>query len=502
MKKKSERQKNNFTVWIVASVILFGYFLIVLLSYSKSMEKEANNTVCEQLSFHGETLSLHFQSEVDQISQSALTTAALMAQEEEVLGKSSQDQFKKAVESAKAHYGYICDIEGNAIDITGKKLNVWEDPSYSKAMTGSHVISDVTPKEDGTSEIYIYSPIKKGESVNGAVCMIYSTEQFKEIPKVSEHDGLTIYGLLSLDGKLSSLIGMKAPEEGSNLYNLLSKDVCVENEIALRKLKQNLENSKDGQDLAVINGQDRFLNYCQIGSTGLYVIEIYSKDYYNRLVTKEFRPTKDVIFKLTIALFLFFAVVLLISVLNRTLYDKQNQELVSKAETDLLTGLLNKMATQKHIQEYLEGDGKNHMSMLFVVDIDNFKKINDTMGHAFGDQVLSSLGVRLRNEFRVSDIVGRIGGDEFIVFLKDIKDDSIRRKEAKKLLNFFQNFQTGEYVKYSTTASIGVAMFPQDGYDFEELYKAADKGVYRAKQRGKNQLSFYNEEDDKTFLES
>ncbi|HBI59824.1 MAG TPA: diguanylate cyclase, partial [Lachnospiraceae bacterium] len=116
-----------------------------------------------------------------------------------------------------------------------------------------------------------------------------------------------------------------------------------------------------------------------------------------------------------------------------------------------------------------------------------------TMGHAFGDEVLRSLGIQIGAIFRASDIIGRVGGDEFMVFLKDIPNDEAILKEAKKVEAFFKSFQAGEYVKYKATASIGVAIFPQEGNDFETLYKAADQGLYKAKKRGKNQLAFYKD---------
>ena len=115
------------------------------------------------------------------------------------------------------------------------------------------------------------------------------------------------------------------------------------------------------------------------------------------------------------------------------------------------------------------------------------------MGHAFGDEVLRSLGLEIRAYFRFSDIIGRTGGDEFMIFLKGMKDDEVIMKEARKLDFFFKNFQAGEYVKYSATASIGAAVFPRDAADFESLYKAADKALYKAKQRGKNQIAFYDD---------
>ena len=131
-----------------------------------------------------------------------------------------------------------------------------------------------------------------------------------------------------------------------------------------------------------------------------------------------------------------------------------------------------------------------------MVDVDNFKKINDTLGHAFGDEVLRNLGIRLKSMFRVTDIIGRIGGDEFLVFLKDVRDDESIEHEGKKLEQFFHHFEVGEYVKYSVTASIGGAVFPRDANTFEDLYKAADSAVYVSKKHGKNQLSFYHKDKE------
>lgn len=142
--------------------------------------------------------------------------------------------------------------------------------------------------------------------------------------------------------------------------------------------------------------------------------------------------------------------------------------------------------------------------MMFLLDVDNFKTVNDTMGHAFGDEVLSTLGEEISSIFRASDIIGRVGGDEFMIFLKAVATPEVVRKEARKVEGFFQNFHVGEQAKYAVHASIGVAVFPHEGVDFETLYKAADQGLYKAKRRGKNQLAFYDDkwgevrEDDHT----
>ena len=140
--------------------------------------------------------------------------------------------------------------------------------------------------------------------------------------------------------------------------------------------------------------------------------------------------------------------------------------------------------------------------MMCVLDIDNFKKINDTMGHAFGDEVIATLGKRIKSEFRVSDIIGRIGGDEFVIFLKDLKTDEIIEKEASRISGFFKDFQVGTYTKYSPTASIGAALYPRDASDYVSLYKSADTALYKAKKRGKNQLAFYRDATDEDKKEA
>ncbi len=174
---------------------------------------------------------------------------------------------------------------------------------------------------------------------------------------------------------------------------------------------------------------------------------------------------------------LFIAILLIINIMQIMGDNRSKEDLQEKADNDQLTGLKNKIATEREIKEYM-AEYPDSIGMLFLVDIDNFKKINDTMGHAFGDEVLREIGRNIGVNFRVSDVIGRIGGDEFM-----------------ELTYVFMHFQVGYYVKYSVTASIGAAVFPAHWTDFESLYKSADAAVYKSKKRGKNQLSFFDDRD-------
>ncbi len=196
-----------------------------------------------------------------------------------------------------------------------------------------------------------------------------------------------------------------------------------------------------------------------------------------------------------LGLFVLIVVVYLLFIIALRMRSKEHsRQLEDKAETDLLTGLTNKVSTENMIRNYIELH-PNATGVFILVDVDNFKKVNDTMGHAFGDRVLKELGMRLRSLYRMTDIVGRIGGDEFLIFLKDLKSEEVVRNECKKLDVFFHGFEVGDYVKYSVGGSLGAAVYPQDGKTFEELYKNADAAVYVAKRAGKNRLVFYAEKD-------
>ncbi len=234
------------------------------------------------------------------------------------------------------------------------------------------------------------------------------------------------------------------------------------------------------------------LFYKQVEKQPWYVIMGIPDSYLEAQLAEKDRLYAGMMISQFVGMLLFASLFIYIIVMDRIHGKAKREKLTKLAETDQLTGLYNKVTTEKKIKEFME-ENPDTQSMLFVLDIDNFKKINDTMGHAFGDEVLRTIGQRIKMEFRASDIIGRAGGDEFIIFLKNLREEEYIIKEAQKVENFFKDFKVGDYTKYAATASIGCAVFPRDGADFETLYKAADQGLYKAKHRGKNQLAFYKE---------
>ena len=175
--------------------------------------------------------------------------------------------------------------------------------------------------------------------------------------------------------------------------------------------------------------------------------------------------------------------------------EKQKEQAMQElAQTDEMTGFLTKTATQRRIETLLS-QSPDRLRAFFIFDIDNFKTANDQFGHAFGDGVIREFTQILRAHFPGSNVLGRIGGDEFAAFVQ-IPNRAWAENKAQELLSSIYRLHIDEGRCWQIAASIGVALSPSDGAEYATLYKKADQALYRTKARGKNGVSFAGIADD------
>ena len=127
---------------------------------------------------------------------------------------------------------------------------------------------------------------------------------------------------------------------------------------------------------------------------------------------------------------------------------------------------------------------------IIFVDIDDFKQVNDTMGHVVGDDVICWFAKRVLGVFRHTDIVARYGGDEFVVFVNGISREDLRKRLQQLCDGFRYPYRNGD-VEYAVSGSIGAAMYPEDGESYLQLLDCADSALYEAKRQGKNCFVIY-----------
>jgi len=168
-------------------------------------------------------------------------------------------------------------------------------------------------------------------------------------------------------------------------------------------------------------------------------------------------------------------------------------ELQEQAKLDSLTGIYNAKTARNEAEDYLEHCAADTKCALLIVDMDDFKQINDHYGHLFGDAVLVQAAQRIRKLFRSGDIVGRIGGDEFMVLMKDISDKEIVKMRCIQLNEAMQEIFSGQDTECKPSCSIGAAFLPEHGDTYFQLFCCADQALYAAKGSGRKQYVFYDQ---------
>ena len=142
--------------------------------------------------------------------------------------------------------------------------------------------------------------------------------------------------------------------------------------------------------------------------------------------------------------------------------------------------------------EYLQEVPQGQQAVFLLIDLDNFKNLNDSLGHLAGDQALVDVANVLKNSFCDDAIISRFGGDEFVVFVKNIQDIKLFNRLISRLLQQLDLYYQSEKDQINIQASIGIALAPIDGRDMNTLYLKADKALYQAKEGGKNRYKYYN----------
>ena len=169
---------------------------------------------------------------------------------------------------------------------------------------------------------------------------------------------------------------------------------------------------------------------------------------------------------------------------------KSMQRLIRQADSEPLTGLLNRAAMERNIKAFLAGEGLDGRHALMMLDFDNFKAVNDTLGHAKGDHLLVAFANGMRQLFRSGDYLSRIGGDEYMLFIKNVGADNVAQDKAEALREEMAGLS--RKIGIPVSISVGIAVYERDGDTFEKLYRAADEALYQVKRNGKNAISFFS----------
>ncbi len=176
-------------------------------------------------------------------------------------------------------------------------------------------------------------------------------------------------------------------------------------------------------------------------------------------------------------------------------------EIMNELQYDLLTGVYNKKTITEYAKKRISEE-KEKRIVIAILDVDHFKSVNDTFGHLYGDKVLARVGGRLKEIVGEDGVIGRIGGDEFMIVFNGLDDDQVLRGMLRAIRTQIKWEFAEDFENLSITCSIGASIFPVNGRDYEDLFKKADCCLYIAKEKGRDRYVFFRDEMHRASYEA
>lgn len=501
-KKEKKGKGTNQRISVLQSILAGVVLMVIVILICKIVVWETKIYVCDEVQLKVEdatkACAYRFEKKLSEYEQMVQVMVSCLPDNQEVLNMENLKALNVLKETEYVHSAYLVDTSGKALNNKGEIVDLKDNQFVQDTLEeGEGGYSQLTYGINGEKAvIFVGLPVLDDNQVLTGIGMVaVKASVFSEDISESKAMGKGICMLMDEEGVVADSYNgqISKLKEIENLLSYL-EDAKYTGKEGYTRILNEIAIKKTNQQKFEKDGQEYYITYTPVKKIDGYFVSIYEYDYIYGVVNKIDRNSNYMVAIIAGLFLMFFITLFVINRIAEKQAESQNRRLEARAEIDALTTLYNKAATEKYIRSYLENEGKYARSLLFIVDVDKFKTINDTKGHAFGDIVLSTIGRRISSEFRATDIIGRIGGDEFLIFLKHIPDHEIEVKEAEKIVKFFRELEPGDYVKTKVTASIGGAVYPDDAEDFETLFKAADEAVYKTKERGRDGYSFYRED--------
>ncbi|MBC2871470.1 diguanylate cyclase [Acetanaerobacterium sp. MSJ-12] len=370
----------------------------------------------------------------------------------------------------------LSDLSGTLYTGTGVPVDISGRDFFQRAAAGERVLSQVHGScLDGRSCVVLAIPIYEGEQVAGVAYAEYAVTHFTELLGSAQFAGLGATMVIQPDGAMIS--GYAGTERYETFYDAISQ-MDFRGADTLASLRERVGAGESGLFTYYRGGKARYLYFEPAGVGDWTVLSLVLAE----SVERQFSSINGRSVALMGINLLLYSVVLLCI----WLIWRKNQAVLRANRCDGLTGIYNRGGVRAAVEPMLarvpEG-GRVH-ACLFI-DVDDFKGVNDRLGHQVGDRVLVQLASLLQRTFRQSDVVGRYGGDEFLVWMRDAPSPQLVEHRAQQLCE-----SVAACEDFPTSISVGVALWPQDGSDYDELLHAADQALYTAKGAGKNRVAF------------
>lgn len=479
--KKPKKAMSRYAVYVFLlllyfAVCLFVFFISIKTAINKNIKKDLLNMLEHQSYNIGTTLT-------EQLRMLE-SFADYLAGCEQLDPDDAMQLMQSVTKNSMMDRVYVINADGTAYTSEGGIYQVAERSYFVRAMQGESVIIDQEASmADGRDKVVLAVPITDGEEIRGVLGGSYDVDTIRLLEFQDIYEGAGSSFVMRTDGTVISGDGVVAD-------NIFTQWLTDENtQELLSRLRSDMEEGRSGCiDTVWMDGERSYFCYCPMESGDWVLCYVMNAG--------EIEADYDfvTIHELILIGVLLAGVGICACAVSLNVY--QNHKILkSKAMQDPLTGLLNREAMKRQIDEILQDSTEDRVHSLVMLDLDNFKRINDICGHAAGDDVLRQVASALERMFRPTDSIARIGGDEFMIFLKDIGDREYAGERLEQMAERIGKIDLDGRTEH-VFCSVGAAFWPEDARTLRGLYEKADAAMYQAKKEGKNRVVLFSEQSD------
>ena len=487
MKKKTETPLQGYLSSIVAFIIATTVGMMV---FSIASHHAADQLAQKKLISNISRQSIHFEEILNVNYQFLDGVAAQIGADGELISEKNKNMLSAIQSTTSIDHVALIEPDGTSHYENGDIKNVSHRSYFQEGITGKRTLSDpVQSSIDHETRVILSVPVLHDNAVIGLLSASYNVTELNHLIFDDLFGGEGFCIIINEDGDIITLDGNSTHQiisYGDNFFDFYSQwTVCGKD--SLQTIRDAFQAKTHGLlklSQPGIQKSGRYVAYAPILLNNWMICYVIPVSVAN--ANYSFIHNYELILN---AYFILLVILLIGRIVS--VHTRDYNELVHTAQIDGLTAVYNKEHTQPAIDEFLRTSRPDALHAFLILDIDKFKSVNDTYGHAVGDKVLHRVGEFLKNQFRDDDIIGRVGGDEFVILMKQVSSRDAALSRVQSMLEHIRSVKHAEMNGQAITFSVGVAFSPEQGTRFDELYRNADKALYQTKRGGRNNFSVY-----------
>lgn len=487
-KKKQDFARNYIgaiAVFILAVAVgMVIFFVAAQKTIDSSSKERMRNNVARQSEHLRTILNIHY-SYMEGIAEK-------MGEDGELLSVENMQMLTTFRESTAMDRMALIQPDGNAYYDNGMEKNVSHRRYFKEGISGKRTLSDpIESSVDQETRVVLGVPIFHEDSVIGILGGSYNVSKLSRMLFDDLFSGRGYCLIVTSDGEIIAHDGDPTDHKlsyGDNIFSFYQSKKIGQGH-SMDEIGQDFKNGVEGLITlsGYADGSDRYLAYAPLGLNDWMIcyvapVTVAQQSY-------AFVEQYELIF---IGCFGIFVCMMVLYIIRKN--RQKTDAILRSAQTDELTQVYNRKYAERFAETALKEaeDGKRHA--FFIMDVDKFKEVNDRYGHAVGDVVLHAFGGLLGKQFREDDIVGRIGGDEFIILMRNVSTSEAVKAKAEQLLAETRKLAFAEMEGKGITISVGIALSPAHGKTYMDLYRSADEALYETKRNGRNGFTICGED--------